>query len=130
MQQHPEASSVATDAAPSSGKPDYAGLVRLLLGPLTSAPEGLKIDCEAHAGGQRVLVRIAIEEGDRGRVFGRGGRNVEAVRALLQVSATIAAQSAHLEIFSSTPSGGGGRERRGGGRGRRPSGGNSSDREG
>lgn len=129
MQQHPETDPAAIAATKTEAeRPDYARLVRLLLAPLTSDPEGLKIDCEAHAGGQRVLVRVAVEEGDRGRIFGRGGRNVEAVRTLLQVSAQVAAQSAHLEVYSSAPSGG--REGRGGGRGRRSSGGSSSDREG
>lgn len=108
-------------------QPDYINLVRLLLEPLVSVPESLKVDCETCAGGQKILVRVAVEEGDRGRVFGRGGRNVDAVRTLLKVSALTAARTAHLEVHGSSPAGGG-RERRGGGHGRRPPRRNSGDR--
>lgn len=111
----------------SAQQPDYIRLVRLLLEPLVSAPENLKVDCETCAGGQKLLVRVAVEEGDRGRVFGRGGRNVEAVRTLLKVSAMTVARTAHLEVHGSSPPGSG-RERRGGGPGRRPAKRNSADR--
>ncbi|MEO0948546.1 MAG: hypothetical protein AAFY11_10470, partial [Cyanobacteria bacterium J06641_5] len=91
-------------------------------------PGSLKVDCETCAGGQKVLVRVAVEESDRGRVFGRGGRNVEAVRMLLKVSAMTVARTAHLEVHGSSPAGGGGRERRGGGPRRRPVKRDSADR--
>jgi predicted RNA-binding protein YlqC (UPF0109 family) len=54
---------------------------------------------------QRVLIRLAIEGEDKGRVFGRGGRNIQAVRTVLQAVAQTAGHSAHLEVFGSQASG-------------------------
>lgn len=72
----------------------------------------------------RVLVRLAFEGDDKGRVFGRGGRNIQAVRTVLQAVAQTVGQSAHLEVFGSQSGGsreGGDRPRDGGER-PRPSG--------
>lgn len=117
---HPEAAvpdaAVVTES-PGSLSPDYERLVRLLLGPLVSSQETLKVHCEVYAGGQRVWLRVAVEEGDRGRVFGRGARNLDAVRTVLRVAGTTIAQAVHLEVYDNNPSSG--RERRG----RRPAGG-------
>jgi hypothetical protein len=51
----------------------------------------------------RVLVRVAFEGEDKGRVFGRGGRNIQAIRIVLQAVAQAAGQQAHLEIFGGAP---------------------------
>ena len=79
--------------------PDYINLVRFLLEPLVDDPQSLKLDQETLIGGDRVLIRIALEGGDRGRTLGRGGRNVHAIRHVLQASADLAGQQIHLEFF-------------------------------
>jgi predicted RNA-binding protein YlqC (UPF0109 family) len=79
--------------------PDYAALVRFLVEPFLLSPEGLRLDCETSQAGSRIWVRLALEEEDKGRLFGRGGKNIQAIRTLLQVVATQAGQSFHLEIY-------------------------------
>ncbi|MEC4805468.1 MAG: KH domain-containing protein [Jaaginema sp. PMC 1079.18] len=79
--------------------PDYTQLVRFLMEPLLDSPELLKIDCEVVNQGKRVWVRVAFAQTDRGRLFGRGGRNIQAIRTVLQ-TATPRAGSVYLDIYS------------------------------
>jgi len=79
--------------------PNYAALVRFLVEPFLLSPERLKLDCEISQAGSRIWLRLALEEEDKGRLFGRGGKNIQAIRTLLQVVATQAGQSFNLEIY-------------------------------
>lgn len=78
--------------------PDYAGLVKFLLAPLLDVPESLRVDCETYCERRRVWIRLAFEQEDKGRAFGRGGRNIQAVRTVLAAAATAARQTVYLEI--------------------------------
>ena len=84
-------------------KVDYVDLVRFLLEPLVENPEHLKLDQEMLRGGERVLVRIALEEVERGRVLGRGGRNIQALRHVLHAAGNLANQEIHVEFFGGHP---------------------------
>ena len=42
---------------------DYTSLVRFLLDPLIEDPQLLKLDQEVLVGGERVLIRVALEGG-------------------------------------------------------------------
>jgi len=84
-----------------STSPDYYGLVKFLIHPLLDAPEALSIDCEKSNNNQRVWVRLAFESTDKGRVFGRSGRNIQAIRTVLRTTATTAGQSLYLDIYES-----------------------------
>lgn len=79
--------------------PDYVGLVKFLMHPFLEVPESLKVDCETFPKRSRVLLRMAFEDEDKGRVFGRGGRNIQAVRVTLQAVAQANGMVAHLEIY-------------------------------
>jgi predicted RNA-binding protein YlqC (UPF0109 family) len=83
--------------------PDYGELVRFLIEPLLDTPDALRIHCEYVRGNLGVLVRVAFEEADHGRVFGRGGRNIEAIRTVLAATAQNAGQTARLEVFGKPP---------------------------
>ncbi len=83
--------------------PDYCGLVTYLVKPFLESPDSLKVDCEISPRSSRVLVRVAFEGEDKGRVFGRGGRNIQAIRTVLQAIAQVAGQTAHLEVFGGQP---------------------------
>ncbi|NJK28067.1 MAG: KH domain-containing protein [Coleofasciculaceae cyanobacterium SM2_3_26] len=87
-----------------ANNPDYAGLIRFLLEPFLDAPEALRVDCEVIPGKKRVWIRVAFDGTDKGRVFGRGGRNIQAIRAVLNASATMVGYSAHLDIYGGQPS--------------------------
>ncbi len=82
--------------------PDYAGLVRFLVLPFLELPEQLRVDSEISQVRSRVLVRLAFEAADKGRVFGRGGRNIQAIRTVLEGVAKSAGHSAYLDIFGSS----------------------------
>lgn len=79
--------------------PDYAGLIRFLVQPFLETPDALRIDCEVLANRSRIWVRLAFEGTDKGRVFGRGGRNIQAIRTVVDGIAKSAGQSVHLDIF-------------------------------
>jgi uncharacterized protein len=81
--------------------PDYAGLVTFLVKPFLETPESLRVDCEVVANRSRVWVRLAFEGTDKGRVFGRGGRNIQAIRSVLEGVAKAAGYSAVLDVFGS-----------------------------
>jgi uncharacterized protein len=86
--------------------PDYVGLVRFLIEPFLESPTSLSIDCEKSNANGRVWIRLAFEGADKGRVFGRGGRNIQAIRTVIQAAAQAAGQSVNLDIYDSENSGG------------------------
>jgi predicted RNA-binding protein YlqC (UPF0109 family) len=79
--------------------PDYASLVRFLLEPFLESPNSLSVDCEKLNAQERVWIRLAFEGEDKGRVFGRGGRNIQAIRTVIQAAAKAVGQSAYLDIY-------------------------------
>lgn len=84
----------------TASSPDYRELARFLLQPFLDAPDALKIDTEYSHAHSRVLIRVALGESeDKGRVFGRGGRNIKAVNTTIEGIAKAAGQSARLEVF-------------------------------
>ena len=85
--------------------PDYVGLTRLLLEPLLDDGSELKIDCETTRGGQCVLLRVSLDPDIKGRVFGRGGRTIQAVRQVLKASAQLADQNVQLDVGDRPSSG-------------------------
>lgn len=92
----------ATNSTPSvAASPDYVGLVNFLLKPFLESPDSLKVDCEMSPRKARVLLRLAFDGEDKGRVFGRGGRNIQAIRTVLQAIAQTAGYSLHMEVFGS-----------------------------
>ena len=66
--------------------PNYPELVRFLVEPFLDSPEDLRIDCESYANNRKVWVRLAFAGSDKGRVFGRGGRTIQAMRTVLEAA--------------------------------------------
>jgi predicted RNA-binding protein YlqC (UPF0109 family) len=89
---------------PAIAFPDYAGLVRFLVQPFLETPDSLKVDCEISAR-SRVWVRLAFEDTDKGRVLGRGGRNIQAIRNVLEGVAKAAGHIALLDVFGTQKEG-------------------------
>jgi predicted RNA-binding protein YlqC (UPF0109 family) len=101
-----------------STSPDYIGLVRFLITPFLEDPDTLNVDIENYKQNERLWIRLAFDEADKGKVFGRGGRNLQAIRSILETAARGNGLSIHLEVYEEE-----------GGRARRPSGnGNGYDR--
>lgn len=91
----PETSSSSVQNA----SPDYVGIVRFLVEPFLESPTSLSVDCEWSNAKERVWIRLAFDGADKGRVFGRGGRNIQAIRTVIQSVAQVAGQSVHLDIY-------------------------------
>jgi predicted RNA-binding protein YlqC (UPF0109 family) len=89
---------IATTNVPAA-KPDYEALARFLLEPFLESSASLKLDCETSSDKLRIWIRVAFNGEDKGRVLGRGGRNIQAVRAVLSAIAQSVGQSVHLDIF-------------------------------
>lgn len=90
-----------TSSSPESTSPDYVGLIKFLIEPFLEIPDALHVNCEQANHSKRVWLRVAFEEGERGRVWGRGGRNIQAIRTLLEAAARAANQSVYLDIYGS-----------------------------
>ncbi|MEA5462947.1 KH domain-containing protein [Leptothoe sp. PORK10 BA2] len=108
--------------------PDFEALVRFLVTPFLESPDALKLNVEPLADGQRLWVRVAFDGDDKGRVFGRGGRNIQAIRQVLKATGTLHGCSVNLDVYGESSQGSGdGSDRsrprggRGGGRPRRDS---------
>lgn len=92
---------------PQATGPNYTGLVQFLFKPFLEYPTELSVDCEQFNNGQRIWLRLAFNDLDKGRVYGRGGRNLQAIKTVLDTAAMTAGQTLNLEIYgtqSSTPS--------------------------
>lgn len=110
----PNPEKFAAQAAEAADGPDFLGLVRFLIEPFLEDANSLKADCELAPSRSKVWIRLAFKEEDRGRVFGRGGRNIQAIRKVLDATAKMVGWSAYLDIYGE--SAGGGDQSRSGGR--------------
>lgn len=90
---------------PSTSSPDYISLVRYLMQPFLESPKSLSIDCEMSYTHNRAWIRIAFDSADKGKVFGRGGRNIQAIRTCVAAVAQLAGQSVYLDIYGSNGAG-------------------------
>jgi uncharacterized protein len=94
---------VTVSSSPTNS-PDYEQLVKFLFKPFLSASQTLAVNCEYTAERNRVWLRIAVAGDDQSTAFGRGGRNIQAIRTVLQAAATGVNQSIHLDVYGSNAS--------------------------
>jgi uncharacterized protein len=81
--------------------PDYEQLVKFLFQPFLSAADTMTVDCEYTVDRHRVWIRVAVASIDQGSAFGRGGRNIQAIRTVLQAAASAVDQFIHLDVYGS-----------------------------
>jgi uncharacterized protein len=93
-----------TVSTQSSNLPDYEQLVKFLFQPFLSEPAAIGVDCEYTVDSHRVWIRVAVATPDRDTAFGRGGRNIQAIRTVLQAAATAVGQSIHLDVYGNNSS--------------------------
>ena len=82
--------------------PNYVGLVQFLVQPFLESPESLSVDCEVSQILNRIWIRIAFNSTDKEKVFGRGGRNIQAIRTVIATAAELAGQSVYLDIYGTS----------------------------
>jgi uncharacterized protein len=80
-------------------KPNYIELVKFLISPFLELPDSLNVDCETYADNRKVLIRVAFAGSDKGRVFGRGGRTLQAIRTVVNAAAQMVQQTVHVEVY-------------------------------
>ncbi len=70
-----------------SGPPliDYRGLVEYVAKSLADDPEGVHVESVERPGGA-IAIKIKMAESDLGRLIGKSGRNIEALRTLVRVA--------------------------------------------
>ncbi len=89
-----------TVAVTPSDVPDYGQLVKFLFQPFLSVGDSsLSVDCEYTIDRHRVWIRVAVANDDLGSAFGRGGRNIQAIRTVLQAAASAVGQSIVLDVY-------------------------------
>ena len=81
--------------------PDFSGLVKFLVEPFLDRPEALRIDCEQNTVQSKIWIRVAFSGDERGKVFGRGGRNIQAIRNVVRATAALWGWSAYFDVFGS-----------------------------
>ena len=91
--------SIATSNLSYSVSPNYLKLLSFLIEPLLDSPDSLKIDCEEITSTKRVWMRVAVDEGDKGRIYGRGGRHIQSIQMILAIAAKQVEQTLYLEIY-------------------------------
>ncbi|TVQ11649.1 MAG: KH domain-containing protein [Leptolyngbya sp. DLM2.Bin27] len=83
---------------------DFSALVRFLVEPFLDSPETLRIDCEENSVQAKVWIRIAFKGDERGKVFGRGGRNIQAIRTIVRATAALSGWSAYVDVYGTSES--------------------------
>lgn len=91
--------SIDTSNLSYSLPPNYLKLLSFLIEPLLDSPDALKIDCEEIPSTKRVWIRLAVDEGDKGRIYGRGGRNIQSIQMVMAIAAKQVDQTLYLEIY-------------------------------
>lgn len=76
---------------------DIAGLVQTLVEPIVDHPEDLKIE-QSEQGHNDILVEIVVNEEDAGKVIGRQGRVIKAIRTLARAAAVRTGEHVDVEI--------------------------------
>lgn len=68
-----------------------------VLTPIVDHPEALRIEVTGE--GKKRDVIVYAEQGDRGRIIGKSGRNISALRTLCKLAGDKAHLSVNLELF-------------------------------
>ncbi|WP_283170574.1 KH domain-containing protein [Curtanaerobium respiraculi] len=76
---------------------DAAGLVRMLVESIVDNPDDLNV-VQSEEGGGDILVEISVNEEDAGKVIGRQGRVIKAIRTLARAAAMRSGKHVDVEI--------------------------------
>ena len=78
---------------------DFTGLVRSLVEPIIENPDDLQIAESLNEETGATLVEIRVHDDDAGKVIGRQGRVIKAIRTLVRAAATRAGQHVDVELI-------------------------------
>lgn len=74
---------------------DIAGLVKSIVEPLIEHPEELEIETSV-SDDETITIELRVNEEDAGKVIGRQGRVIKAIRTLARAAAS--RTNAHVEV--------------------------------
>lgn len=77
---------------------DIVGLVDAVVRPLIEFPDDLRIEASEAEDGS-ILVEVQVNEEDAGKVIGRQGRVIKAVRTLARAAASRTATHVEVELI-------------------------------
>jgi predicted RNA-binding protein YlqC (UPF0109 family) len=75
---------------------DYLALVKTIALSLVTKPEAVEVTSSTEEGVQRLLLHVADE--DTGRVIGRKGATINAIRQIVRVSSAKAGDSVEVDV--------------------------------
>ncbi|HEY6539105.1 MAG TPA: KH domain-containing protein [Candidatus Dormibacteraeota bacterium] len=76
--------------------PDYGELVRYMVEELVSQPQAVEVGVEQE--GHRVTVRVKTAPEDLGKLIGRGGRHIEAIRMVVRAASLRPRDRVYVEV--------------------------------
>ncbi len=71
-------------------------MVEYIAKTLASEPDSVEVTEEQR--GNRIIIHLKVDDADKGKVIGRGGRVAESIRSLLRVAAVKARTRVILQI--------------------------------
>lgn len=77
--------------------PDLQELIGFIVEALVDSPEDVKV--QAVEGEKTTVYELRVGEGDLGKVIGKHGRTIRAIRTLVSAASTKADQRAVLEVL-------------------------------
>src|SRR5438105_2124034 len=83
---------------------DYVDLVDYIVKNIVDHPEAVVVEAVPGRGRAETL-EIRLDPGDVGRVIGKGGRNIEAIRSLVKASAIKEHHRVNVEVIAADDEG-------------------------
>jgi len=75
---------------------DYADLTRFIIERMVGAPESVTV--RAVPKGRTTIIEVVVAETDMGKLIGKGGRNIDAVRAVVRAAGLRAHERVQVEL--------------------------------
>ena len=76
---------------------NYKELVEFIVKHLVTQPDTVEVECGEEDGGSKILIRVAHE--DVGRVIGKRGATINAIRLLAKAAAVKAGERVDVDII-------------------------------
>ena len=75
----------------------YAGLVRGIVTKIVDSPE--EVEVTAVDRGRTTVVEVGVSPDDMGKVIGKAGRNIDALRSVTRAAGLVDHQRVHVELL-------------------------------
>ena len=76
---------------------NYKELVEFIVKHLVTQPDTVEVECSEEDGGSKILIRVAHE--DVGRVIGKRGATINAIRLLAKAAAVKAGERVDVDMI-------------------------------